>query len=82
MFLVFRIYWYAIVNNSLRDFGDSKERIEDDIPSSSVPKTIEVDIEFKPGRLVHRIAARALIHTLEDKVASITDLTDRYWNAI
>ncbi|RYP68376.1 hypothetical protein DL770_008444 [Monosporascus sp. CRB-9-2] len=79
MFWAVRSYWYAIINGIPRE---SKAKIVYDIPGNSNSiKTIEVKFGLNaPGRLLHSLAARALIQTFEDKAVSITDPTEKYWN--
>ncbi|GAB1312836.1 hypothetical protein MFIFM68171_03046 [Madurella fahalii] len=79
MFWAVRSYWYAIVNGTPRA---AKARIVYDIPGSGLPtKTIDVNFGLSAsGRLIHSLAARALIQTFEEKATSITDSTEKYWN--
>jgi hypothetical protein len=79
MFWAVRSYWYAIINGTFRNL---KASIVYDIPgSTNSTKTIDVNFRFRTqGRLIHSLAARALIQTFEDNAVSITDSTEKYWN--
>jgi hypothetical protein len=79
MFWAIRSYWFAIVHG---DLSDLQATVEYEIPGSNLGiKRITIDLDFRAdGRLIHTLAARALIQGFEDKAASITDATDRYWN--
>ncbi|KAM5349399.1 hypothetical protein ACJ41O_005904 [Fusarium nematophilum] len=73
---------HANITNGFSDGSELRARIVYEIPGSgSSIKTIEVPYGFHAsGRLIHSLAARALIQTFEDKSLSITDSTDKYWN--
>ncbi|KAI0184599.1 von Willebrand domain protein [Xylaria flabelliformis] len=80
LFWAVRSYWYAIINGT---FNDVKATIKYQIPGSAKPNhtiTVEYGDEIKNGRLIHALAARALIQTYEDKALSITDATEKYYN--
>ncbi|KAJ3477462.1 hypothetical protein NLI96_g10452 [Meripilus lineatus] len=57
-------------------------RIVYDIPGSpNSTKTADIYLRsITAGRFIHSLAARALIQAFEDKAASITDTTEKYWN--
>ncbi|EJP70444.1 von Willebrand domain-containing protein [Beauveria bassiana ARSEF 2860] len=72
-----RSYWYAIVDGASRD---SRVTINYDIPGSGSAKhTIKVGKRFETnGRLIHRLAAHALIQTFKQKLLTQTNQTDKY----
>ncbi|KAJ8109809.1 hypothetical protein ONZ43_g6033 [Nemania bipapillata] len=77
MFWAIRSYWYAIINGT---FEDVKATIKYQIPGSSEPSyTLEVEYgdEIAEGRLIHTLAARALIQMYEDKALSLTNYTEK-----
>ncbi|KAM3462215.1 hypothetical protein MY5147_001548 [Beauveria neobassiana] len=78
MFWAIRSYWYAIVDGASKD---SSVTINYDIPGSGSAKhTIEVGKRFETnGRLIHSLAAHALIQTFEQKLLTQTNQTDKYW---
>ncbi|KAH6604049.1 von Willebrand factor A domain-containing protein [Trichoderma cornu-damae] len=83
MFWAVRSTWYAIVDGGMQDLAkDRRAKIIYDIPGSGqLPKTISVNHGFGgSGSLIHKIAARALIQSLEDEAVSITDPTKKYRN--
>ncbi|KAM3501323.1 hypothetical protein MY11210_009388 [Beauveria gryllotalpidicola] len=78
MFWAIRSYWYAIVDGTSRD---SSVTINYDIPGSgSAKRTIEVPKSFEiDERVIHSVAAHALIQTFEQKLLTQTNPTDKYW---
>ncbi|KAM3448803.1 hypothetical protein MY3296_007434 [Beauveria thailandica] len=78
MFWAVRSYWYAIVDGASKD---STVTINYDVPGSgSAKQTIEVGKTFESnGRLIHSLAAHALIQTFEQKLLTQTNQTDKYW---
>lgn len=79
MFWAVRSYWYAIIDGNLRDL---KAKITYDIPgTANSTRSIEPEFgDIQKGRLIHSLAARALIQGFEDKAASITDSSQKYTN--
>ncbi|GAB1311941.1 hypothetical protein MFIFM68171_02151 [Madurella fahalii] len=81
MFWAIRSYWYAIIRGRPAAGEQLKVRILYDIPGHGGLKAIEVDVNYaRRGTILHSLAARALIQTLEDKAPSITNPTDKYWD--
>ncbi|KAK6362667.1 hypothetical protein TWF730_000122 [Orbilia blumenaviensis] len=73
-----RSYWYVIFNGDINE--DLTAKIIYDVLGSG-QRTIQVAWDDpKKGRLIHCLAARALIQTFEDKEISISDPNDKYWN--
>ncbi|KAK6525257.1 hypothetical protein TWF694_005403 [Orbilia ellipsospora] len=78
MFWGIRSTWYAIINGT---FNELEATVTYDIPGVATGKTFKAQYQFAdPGRLIHTLAARALIQGFEDKMSSITDSTAKYWN--
>lgn len=77
MFWAVRSHWYAIIDGT---YNTPKVKIEYEIPGGII-NTIEIRHgDNSPGRLVHSLAARALIQVLEDKAISITNAGQKYEN--
>ncbi|KAF4421767.1 von Willebrand domain protein [Fusarium austroafricanum] len=79
MFWVVRSYWYAIISGTFKP--NFEARITYEVPGHTRPMTLEVKYgsTITIGRVIHTLAARALIQTLEDKIASMTE-SDNYWS--
>lgn len=82
LFWAIRSSWYAIIQGTYPQGSVPKKvKIEYEIPGSGSIQMIEVDVASTgPGMMIHRLAARALIQTLEDEAISITDSSKKYWN--
>ncbi|KAK4085602.1 uncharacterized protein Triagg1_592 [Trichoderma aggressivum f. europaeum] len=81
MFWAFRSSWYAIINGTIRD---RKVKISYQIRGSeSSTEVFQMSYENEiSGHLIHSLAAKALIQTLEDKAHSIKDAKsdESYYN--
>ncbi|KAF4949128.1 hypothetical protein FGADI_9132 [Fusarium gaditjirri] len=81
MFWAIRSYWYAIISGTFK--SDFQAKIVYEVPGMRTgPITKEVSYTFSPtpGRVIHTLAARALIQTFEDKALSTTDPDEKYVN--
>ncbi|CAG9955627.1 unnamed protein product [Clonostachys rosea f. rosea IK726] len=78
MFWAIRSSRFAIINGTPRD---TKVTVTYEVPGGdSGSQTLEVQRKRKaPGKLIHCLAARALIQTLEDKLVNTSSADERYW---
>ncbi|KAG9503307.1 hypothetical protein J7337_006152 [Fusarium musae] len=87
MFWAIRSYWYAIISGTFKP--DFQAKIVYEVPGMHTgPITKEVSYTFSTpsntstpsNRVIHTLAARALIQTFEDKALSTTDPDEKYAN--
>ncbi|KAF4438732.1 von Willebrand domain [Fusarium acutatum] len=81
MFWAIRSYWYAIISGTFK--SDFKAKIVYEVPgmrTGPITKEVSYSLSPTPGRVIHTLAARALIQTFEDKALSTTDPDDKYVN--
>ncbi|KAF5984223.1 von Willebrdomain-containing protein [Fusarium coicis] len=86
-FWAIRSYWYAIISGTFKP--DTQAKIVYEVPGMRTgPITKEVSYTFSipsntstpSNRVIHTLAARALIQAFEDKAISTTDPDEKYAN--